>query len=73
MTRRLVIAGGSGFIGRLLGKSLVEGDFEVVVLTRSHDEAATPIHKVQWDGARWATGPGRSKARMYWSILPDVR
>src|SRR6266704_3945569 len=50
MTRRLVIAGGSGFIGRLLGKSLVEGDFEVVVLTRSHDEAATPIHKVQWDG-----------------------
>jgi len=50
MTRRLVIAGGSGFIGRLLGKSLVEGDFEVVVLTRSPDAAATPIHKVQWDG-----------------------
>src|SRR6266849_8530002 len=50
MTRRLVIAGGSGFIGRLLGKSLVEGDFEVVVLTRSPDAAATPLHKVQWDG-----------------------
>src|SRR5260370_19908216 len=50
MTRRIVIAGGSGFIGRLLGKSLVEGDFEVVVLTRSPDAAATPIHKVQWDG-----------------------
>src|SRR5437867_10392486 len=50
MTRRLVIAGGSGFIGRLLGKSLVERDFEVVVLTRSPDAASTPIHKVQWDG-----------------------
>jgi uncharacterized protein len=58
MTRPLVIAGGSGFIGRLLGKSLVEGDFEVVVLTRSPDGAATtPIHKVQWDGytlGEWA-------------------
>jgi uncharacterized protein len=51
MTRRIVIAGGSGFVGRLLGKGLVAGNHEVVVLTRSPGEAGSAIRKVHWDGS----------------------
>ncbi len=50
MTRRVVVAGGSGFIGRLLGKSLVAGDYEVVVLSRSLVAGESDIRQVRWDG-----------------------
>src|SRR2546422_10023635 len=50
MKRRIVLAGGSGFIGRLLGKSLVAGNYEVVVLTRSPRAGEVGSRQVRWDG-----------------------
>src|SRR5437899_6572946 len=50
MKRRIVLAGGSGFIGRLLGKSLVAGTYEVVVLTRSPRAGELGSRQVRWDG-----------------------
>jgi uncharacterized protein len=50
MTRRVVLAGGNGFIGRQLRKSLVAGNYEVVVLTRSPGPGETAIRQVRWDG-----------------------
>src|SRR5260370_4327086 len=50
MTSRVVVAGGNGFIGRIIGTSLVAGDYEVVVLTRSASAGETAIRQVRWDG-----------------------
>src|SRR3989442_1606361 len=50
MTRRIVLAGGNGFIGRLLVKSFVAGNYEVVILTRSPVAGETAIRQVRWDG-----------------------
>src|SRR3989442_11942278 len=50
MKRRIVLAGGSGFIGRLLGKSFVAGNYEVVVLTRSPRAGEVGSRQVRWDG-----------------------
>ena len=50
MKRRVVLAGGSGFIGRLLGKSFVAGNYEVVVLTRSPRAGEVGSRQVRWDG-----------------------
>ncbi len=50
MSRRVVLAGGNGFIGRSLGKGLLAGNFEVVVLTRSPGAGETAIRQVRWDG-----------------------
>ncbi len=50
MKRRIVVAGGSGFIGRLLTDTLVSGDNDVVVLTRSPQATAQSIRQVRWDG-----------------------
>jgi len=50
MTHRVVVAGGSGFIGRMLQKSLVTENYEVVVLTRSPSAEKTAIRQVKWDG-----------------------
>jgi nucleoside-diphosphate-sugar epimerase len=33
--KRVVLAGGSGFLGRALAKELLARDYEVVVLTRT--------------------------------------
>src|SRR5712691_173170 len=49
MKNRIIIAGGNGFIGRLLTESLVSGNNDVVVLTRSPG-AAQSIRQVGWDG-----------------------
>jgi uncharacterized protein (TIGR01777 family) len=50
MKPRIILAGGSGFIGQSLASSLLERGDEIVVLTRtpSHQEGA--IRHVQWDG-----------------------
>src|SRR5437899_6173600 len=50
MTRRIVLAGGNGFIGRLLTKSVVARNYEVVSLARSPGAGETAIRQVRWDG-----------------------
>ncbi|MCC2670882.1 MAG: Cell division inhibitor, partial [Armatimonadetes bacterium] len=48
---RIVLAGGSGFLGQHLASSLAASGFEVVVLARRL-QPSTPIARwVQWDGA----------------------
>jgi uncharacterized protein (TIGR01777 family) len=50
MKPRIILAGGSGFIGTSLAPFLLERDYEIAVLSRapSHQEGA--IRHVQWDG-----------------------
>jgi uncharacterized protein (TIGR01777 family) len=50
MKRRIILAGGSGFIGQSLSLLLLAKYYEIVVLTRaaSHQEGA--VSHVQWDG-----------------------
>src|SRR6267378_6819739 len=50
MENRIVVAGGSGFIGSLLTESLVSGNNDVVVLTRSPRASVQSIRQVGWDG-----------------------
>src|SRR5687768_4329869 len=64
---RVVIAGGSGFIGRALSGALVSRGYEVVVLTRSPDDAAkiAGVTHVEWDGktlGQWTRHVDRSVA-----------
>jgi len=50
MGNRIVLAGGNGFVGRLLTKGLASGNNELVVLTRSPQDTGEPIRQVPWDG-----------------------
>ena len=57
MRNRIIVAGGSGFIGRLLTDRLVSGNNDVVVLTRSPGPAVQSMRQVRWDGhtlGEWA-------------------
>ena len=52
---KVILAGGSGFLGRALGRTLSAGGWEVVVLTRDTDRVApsdeTPaLRGVMWNG-----------------------
>lgn len=48
--KRIVIAGGSGFIGQSLARELLARNYEVVVLTRALRERTDGVHEVKWDG-----------------------
>src|SRR5438034_3866153 len=49
MSRRLVVAGGSGFIGSFLREKIAR-DYDIVVLTRSPHEDDGDVTQVRWDG-----------------------
>ena len=53
--KRVILAGGSGFLGRSLSGELAAGGYDVVILTRSPGAGggaavAAPVRKVAWDG-----------------------
>ncbi len=48
--KRIVIAGGSGFIGRSLAQELLRRGYEIVVLTRSPRARFDGIREFEWDG-----------------------
>jgi uncharacterized protein (TIGR01777 family) len=48
--KRIILAGGSGFLGQSLANELLEHDYEVIVLTRSPHESADGFKEVKWDG-----------------------
>lgn len=49
-TTRLILAGGTGFLGRLLSRYFVDCGAEVVVLTRTPTRPANPVREIAWDG-----------------------
>lgn len=47
---KIILAGGSGFLGRLLSLHLAGCGHEVVILTRTPSAPTGPIREVVWDG-----------------------
>jgi uncharacterized protein YbjT (DUF2867 family) len=48
--RYVILAGGSGFIGRALAESLAERGYEPVILTRRAGQGESRWREVAWDG-----------------------
>jgi len=48
--KRVVLAGGSGFLGRALARALLMKNYEVVVLTRSPRARNDGVKEVAWNG-----------------------
>ena len=46
----IVLAGGSGFLGQSLARTLLQRGYDVVVLTRSPAKRDTRINELYWDG-----------------------
>jgi uncharacterized protein len=49
-SKRVILAGGSGFLGTLLSKYLTEQGYEVIVLTRRPNQSAGVVKEIHWDG-----------------------
>lgn len=48
--KKVVLAGGSGFLGRALAQELARAGYEVVVLTRRAKRNSGGVREVEWDG-----------------------
>lgn len=48
--QRIILAGGSGFLGQLLARWFSERQYEVIVLTRRPRERSGIAREVRWDG-----------------------
>lgn len=50
MTKKIILAGGSGFLGTSLAEYLTNKGYQVVILSRTATNFDQPIKYVQWDG-----------------------
>lgn len=48
--KRIILAGGSGFLGKLLSEHLIGRGYEVIVLTRRPTAGKAAVREIQWDG-----------------------
>jgi uncharacterized protein (TIGR01777 family) len=48
--QKLVVPGGSGFLGRILAKWFADRRWDVVILTRRLQKSHSPVRTVFWDG-----------------------
>jgi uncharacterized protein len=63
--KRVILAGGSGFLGKLLSRYLTERGYEVIVLTRQPTQGTSTIKEIHWDGRTlgpWADHLNRALA-----------
>jgi uncharacterized protein (TIGR01777 family) len=51
MAKRVVLAGGSGFLGQSLARELVQRDYTVTILSRAPQAGGGGIDYLGWDGA----------------------
>jgi hypothetical protein len=51
MKHKIILAGGSGFLGSVLADDFAARGMEVVILTRSPRTRTGLIREVRWDGA----------------------
>ncbi|HTV47303.1 MAG TPA: TIGR01777 family oxidoreductase [Phycisphaerae bacterium] len=49
MTKRIILAGGSGFLGHALAAHFQKSDYEIIVLTRSPKPVVNGFREVAWD------------------------
>src|SRR5262245_53685151 len=59
---KVVVAGGSGFLGRLIAAELVERGLQVIILTRNPSQSVGQIQEVHWDGRTLGPWAGRLEA-----------
>lgn len=52
--KKIIIAGGTGFLGKMLSEHFANHNYEVVVLSRSDRTSAGNISYVKWDGEHLA-------------------
>src|SRR3954470_13236621 len=50
MKGRVILAGGSGFVGRNLTPALLSSGYDVTVLTRSPEQGQRGVTSIAWDG-----------------------
>jgi uncharacterized protein (TIGR01777 family) len=50
MKPRVVLGGGSGFLGRALTKVLVGKGYDVVILSRGNERDSSAVQQLHWDG-----------------------
>lgn len=54
MQKRIILAGGSGFLGNALAQKFIQRDYEVIILTRSPHGRSDGVKEIAWD----AKSPG---------------
>jgi uncharacterized protein len=63
--KRVILAGGSGFLGKLLSNFLTERGYEVTVLTRHPQQRGSGVKEIHWDGRTlgpWVAHLNRARA-----------
>ena len=48
--KKIIIAGGSGFLGRVLAKNFQKSGNDIVILTRSPKTTTDGVREITWDG-----------------------
>ena len=52
MKPRVVLAGGSGFLGQALAKALIGKGYEIVILSRGAHRDSGTVRQLHWDGSK---------------------
>lgn len=64
---RLVLAGGSGFLGQVLGRYFHDAGWEIVILTRHPKPSNNGFRQVLWDGER--LGPWQNELNGAYGVV----
>jgi len=66
MKPRIVLGGGSGFIGQSLSRFLVSKGYEVIVLTRAESDHRGAVPNAHWTAKPWVIGFSSLTAQPQW-------
>ena len=73
MRQKIILAGGSGFLGQALAEELIKRNYDIFILSRSPKKSEANVQYEEWDGKSLGNWINHFSLARNWILVESLR